>query len=140
MEERIGERGRWAYAFKTLADAGVLLSFGSDWPGTNSSWYTSNPLQGMYAAVTRETLDGTPSGGWFPEEKIDLETALRAYTVNNAYVAGEENDKGMVKEGYLADLTVLEVNPFEIDPRTLKDVRVLMTVVGGRIVFERPSA
>jgi predicted amidohydrolase YtcJ len=64
MEERIGERGRWAYAFRTLDEAGVLLSFGSDWPGTNAAWYTVNPLQGIYAAVTRQTLDGTPEGGW----------------------------------------------------------------------------
>jgi predicted amidohydrolase YtcJ len=139
MEERIGERARWAYAFKTLADAGVLLSFGSDWPGTNAAWYTSNPLQGMYAAVTRETLDGEPEGGWFPEEKIDVATALRAYTVNNAWVAGEENEKGMIKEGFLADLAVLDANPFEIDPRALKDVGVVLTVMDGRIVFERPA-
>ncbi|HEX9887753.1 MAG TPA: amidohydrolase [Longimicrobiales bacterium] len=137
MEERIGERARWAYAFKTLADAGVLLSFGSDWPGTNAAWYTSNPLHGIYAAVTRETLDGTPEGGWFPEEKIDVETALRAYTVNNAWVGGEESFKGMVREGFLADLAVLEADPFEIDPRTLKDVVVDFTIVDGRIVYER---
>jgi predicted amidohydrolase YtcJ len=64
MEERIGERGRWAYAFRTLHDAGVRLSFGSDWPGTNASWYPANPLKGIYAAVTRQTLDGTrPAAG-----------------------------------------------------------------------------
>src|SRR5690606_32729515 len=62
MEERIGARARWAYAFKTLQDAGVVLSFGSDWPGTNASWYTANPFAGMYAAVTRQTLDGQPAG------------------------------------------------------------------------------
>jgi predicted amidohydrolase YtcJ len=137
MEERIGERGRWAYAFKTLLDAGVLLSFGSDWPGTNAAWYTVSPLQGMYAAVTRETLDGTPEGGWFPEEKIDAESALRAYTVNNAWVGMMENDLGQVKEGFLADLAVLEENPLEVDPRRLKDVEVRLTIVGGRVVFER---
>jgi predicted amidohydrolase YtcJ len=139
MEERIGGRARWAYAFKTLHDAGVLLSFGSDWPGTHAAWYTSNPLEGMYAAVTRETLDGTPAGGWFPEEKIDAETALRAYTVNNAWVAGEEAYKGRIQEGFLADLAVLDVNPLRVDPRRLKDVQVIMTVVGGRVVFERPT-
>src|SRR5690606_30090225 len=58
MEERIGERSRWAYSFRTLRDAGVTLSFGSDWPGTNASWYTANPMHGIYAAVTRQTLDG----------------------------------------------------------------------------------
>jgi hypothetical protein len=137
MEERIGERGRWAYAFRTLLDAGVLLSFGSDWPGTNAAWYTVSPLQGMYAAVTRETLDGTPEGGWFPEEKIDAESALRAYTVNNAWVGMMENDLGQVKEGFLADLAVLEENPLEVDPRRLKDLAVRLTIVGGRVVFER---
>ncbi len=137
MEERIGERGRWAYAFKTLQDAGVLLSFGSDWPGTNAAWYTSNPMMGVYAAVTRETLDGTPAGGWFPEEKIDVETALRAYTVNNAYAAMAEDRLGTLEAGKLADLVVLDADPFQVDPAALKDVRALYTIVGGRIVFER---
>ena len=138
MEERIGERSRWAYAFKTINDAGVLLSFGSDWPGTNAAWYTSNPLDGMYAATTRQTLGGTPAGGWFPEERIDTETALKAYTVNNAWVAGEEDVKGKLLPGFLADLAVLDRNPLEIPPAELKDVKVLMTVVDGKIVFERP--
>ncbi|MDP2956648.1 MAG: amidohydrolase [Longimicrobiales bacterium] len=138
MEERIGDRGRWAYAFATLRNAGVLLSFGSDWPGTNAAWYTVNPLHGMYAAVTRETLGGTPAGGWFPEEKIDVETALRAYTVNNAWVGMVEDRMGKVKEGFLADLAVLDRDPFEVAPTDLKDVRVLLTMVGGKVVFERP--
>ncbi len=138
MEERIGERARWAYAFGTLDEAGVLLSFGSDWPGTNAAWYTSNPLHGMYAATTRQTLEGAPEGGWFPEERIAAETALRAYTVNNAWVAGEEAYKGRLIPGYLADLVVLERNPLEVVPAELKDIRVLTTVVGGKIVFELP--
>jgi len=137
MEERIGERGRWAYAFRTLHDAGVLLSFGSDWPGTNAAWYTVNPLQGMYAAVTRETLDGTPAGGWFPEEKIDVETALRAYTVNNAWVGLSEDRLGRIRSGYLADIAVLDRDPFAIDPRELKDVQVDLTLVNGEIVYRR---
>ena len=134
MEERIGERARWAYAFRTLHDAGVRLSFGSDWPGTNASWYTANPLHGIYAAVTRQTLEGKPEGGWFPEERIPVETALRAYTVNNAWVAGEENEKGSLTAGHLADLVVLDADPLRIPPSRLKDVTVVMTVVGGRIV------
>lgn len=139
MEERIGERARWAYAFRTLRDAGVRLSFGSDWPGTNASWYTANPLQGMYAAVTRRTLDGKPEAGWFPEERIDVETALRAYTVNNAWLAGEEHEKGRLARGMLADLVMLDRNPLAIPPAELKDVRVLLTVVGGRVVHEITS-
>ena len=138
MEERIGERGRWAYAFKTLDDAGVLLSFGSDWPGTNAAWYTANPMHGVYAAVTRQTVDGAPEGGWFPEERIDVETALRAYTVNNAYVAGEEGYKGKLLPGYLADIAVLERDPFDVDPLELKDIPVVLTIVDGEVVFERP--
>jgi predicted amidohydrolase YtcJ len=138
MEERIGERGRWAYAFKTLHDAGVLLSFGSDWPGTNAAWYTSNPMHGIYAAVTRQTVDGTPEGGWFPEERIDVDTALRAYTVNNAWVAGEESYKGKLMSGFVADIAVLEEDPFVVNPLELKDIRVMLTIVDGRIVFERP--
>jgi predicted amidohydrolase YtcJ len=140
MAERIGDRSRWAYAFRTLHDAGVLLSFGSDWPGTNAAWYTVNPLQGIYAAVTRQTLEGTPEGGWYPEERIDVETALRAYTVNNAWVAGEEDRKGRVAPGFLADLVVLDRDLFQVDPAELKDVQVLFTVVGGGIVFEREGS
>ncbi len=139
MEERIGERARWAYAFKTLEDAGVLLSFGSDWPGTNAAWYTANPLAGMYAAVTRQTLEGEPAGGWFPEERISAEAALRAYTVNNAYAAGEERIKGTVEDGMLADLVVLERNPLEVDPVELKDILVDYTIVGGRVVYDRAA-
>ena len=137
MEERIGDRSRWAYAFKTLHDAGVTLSFGSDWPGTNAAWYTANPLEGMYAAVTRQTLDGQPEGGWFPEERIDTETALRAYTVNNAFAAGEEDRKGTIEVGKLADLAVLERNPLEAEGADLKDIMVDYTIVGGTIVYER---
>jgi len=138
MEERIGERSRWAYAFKTLEDAGVLLSFGSDWPGTNAAWYTVNPLQGVYAAVTRRTLDGMPEGGWFPEERIEVETALKAYTVNNAWVGMQEDRLGMVKVGFTADLAVMDENPFEVDPFELKDIQVVLTIVDGKVVFERP--
>ena len=140
MEERIGPRSRWAYAFRTLQNAGVRLSFGSDWPGTNASWYTVNPLEGMYAATTRQTLEGQPAAGWFPEERVDLETALRAYTVNNAWAAGEESWKGSITPGKVADLIVLDRDPFAGPPAGLKDRRVLYTIVGGRIVFERPTS
>lgn len=137
MEERIGERARWAYAFRTLDDAGVMLSFGSDWPGTNASWYPADPMKGIYAAVVRKTLDGEPEGGWYPEERVDLETALQAYTANNAFAAGEEDIKGRIRAGMLADIVVLDQDPFQVDPERLKDIRVDYTVVGGRVVFER---
>ena len=139
MEQRIGERARWSYAFKTLHDAGVLLSFGSDWPGTNAAWYPAKPILGIYAAVTRQTLTGEPAGGWYPEERIDVETALRAYTVNNAWVAHEEQIKGSLTPGKLADLVVLSADPFEIDPSEIRDIRVLITMVGGKVVFRRET-
>ena len=135
MEERIGERSRWAYAFRTLRDAGVVLSFGSDWPGTNAAWYPAAPLLGIYAAVTRQTLDGNPAGGWYPEERIDPETALRAYTVNNAWAADEDAVKGTLAPGKLADYVILDGSPLDVDPAVIKEIRVLRTVVGGRTVF-----
>jgi hypothetical protein len=138
MEERIGERSRWAYAFRTLHDAGVVLSFGSDWPGTNAAWYPAEPLLGIYAAVTRRTLDGEPPGGWFPEERIDVETALRAYTINNAWAADEDDIKGSIAVGKLADFVVLERSPFDVAPDDIKGIRVLRTVVGGRTVYNAP--
>jgi gamma-glutamyltranspeptidase/glutathione hydrolase len=139
MEDRIGsQRARWAYAFRTLRDAGVMLSFGSDWPGTNASWYPAEPLKGIYAAVTRQTLDGTPEGGWFPEERIDVGTALRAYTVNNAWVAGEEKLKGRLAPGLLADVVIIDRDPFTVPPTQIKDLKVLRTIVGGRTVYDAP--
>jgi predicted amidohydrolase YtcJ len=138
MEERIGpERIRWTYAFRTLHDAGVRLSFGSDWPGTQASWYTANPLMGMYAAVTRQTPDGQPAGGWIPEERVDVETALRAYTVNNAWAEGKEDRKGRLAPGFLADVVVLDRNPLTEDPSELQHIRVDLTIVDGRVVHER---
>ncbi len=140
MEERIGTRSRWAYAFKTMQEAGVRLSFGSDWPGTNASWYPASPVLGIYAAVTRQTLDGLPEQGWFPEERIDIETALEAYTVNNAWAAGEESLKGSLEVGKLADIVVLDKDILAIDPATIKETNVLFTILGGRVVYDKASS
>jgi predicted amidohydrolase YtcJ len=90
----------------------------------------------MYAAVTRQTLGGEPKDGWFPQERVDLETAMRAYTVNNAWVAGEEKIKGRLAPGYLADLAVVDREPFSVAPSALKDLKVVLTMVGGRVVHE----
>jgi predicted amidohydrolase YtcJ len=138
MEERIGTRSRWAYAFATLEKAGVPLSFGSDWPGTNAAWYTASPIIGMYAATTRQTLDGKPDGGWFPEERVSLETALRAYTTVNAWAEGAEGRKGVVAPGALADLAVWDRDPFGVPAQSLRDLKIVMTMLGGRIVKEAP--
>ena len=114
MEERIGyERCKGAYAFKTLEEYGCILSFGSDWPGTNASYYPINPLMGLYAAVTRQTINGEPEEGWFPEQKVDLKTALKAYTWGAAFGAFEEDKKGIIESGKLGDFTVLDTDLFK---------------------------
>jgi len=135
MEERIGrDRSRGAYAFRRLWDSGATVSFGSDSPGTNASRYFLNPMLGLYAAVTRKTLSGQPEGGWFPQEKLTIEEAIQAYTLNTAYAGFEENMKGSLTVGKLADLAVHSDNLLTMDPDDIKDVTITMTIVGGKVV------
>jgi predicted amidohydrolase YtcJ len=94
-----------------------------------------DPLAGIYAAVTRRTTDGKHPGGWYPEQKISLEQALRAYTTDGAYAEFAELSKGTIKEGFLADLVVLNRNIFRFPAEEIAEARVQTTVVGGRIVF-----
>jgi hypothetical protein len=136
MEERIGARARWSYTFRSLEKSGAVMSFGTDWPGTNASYYPINPLLGIYAAVTRQTLDGKPDAGWFPAERIALEDAVRYYTLNNAWSTFEENSKGSVKTGKLADLVVLDRDIFSRPVRELTQTQVLFTILDGRIIYE----
>ncbi|MEO6684187.1 MAG: amidohydrolase family protein, partial [Ginsengibacter sp.] len=126
------ERLKGTYAFKSLLDHGAKLTFGSDWTVGPLS-----PLQGIYAAVTRKTIDGLNPGGWYPNEKITVEEALNAYTKNNAFAGFMENKTGILKKGFLADFVVLSENLFEIDPEKIKDVKVLRTFVDGKEVFKR---
>lgn len=136
MEERIGfERCKGAYAFKTLKDNGCILSFGSDWPGTNASYYPVNPLFGLYAAVTRQTVQGDPKEGWFPEQKISLEESLLAYTWGSAYGAFEEQSKGTITNGKLADFAVLHTDLFTTPSSEWLQAKVDYTIVGGKIVY-----
>ncbi|HCR54382.1 MAG TPA: hypothetical protein DIW27_08205 [Cytophagales bacterium] len=138
MEERIGyERCKGAYAFKTLQENGATLSFGSDWPGTNASYYPINPLYGLYAAVTRQTVHGEPEQGWFPEQKITLEEALKAYTYGSSFGAFEEASKGTIEEGKLADFAVLNANLFESAPSDWLHTPIDYTIVGGVVVYSR---
>jgi hypothetical protein len=126
-EKRIGpERIKTTYTFRSLLDAKAPLTFGSDWTVAPLS-----PLEGIYAAVTRQTLDGANPGGWVPQEKISVDEALRCYTVANAYAGFQENKSGMLKPGMLADFAVLSENLLEIAPERIKEVVVLRTVVGG---------
>lgn len=138
MEERIGtERSQGAYAFKTIQDNGSLLSFGSDWPGTSASEYPINPMLGLYAAVSRQTLTGQPEAGWFPDEKISIEDAIKAYTYNSAYASFEEDIKGSIEVGKLADLAVLSQNLLTLSPADILNTEVLYTLVDGQIVYRR---
>jgi hypothetical protein len=131
-EKRIGhERARSSYAWKSMLDAGAVLAFGSDWPVA-----PLDPLSGIAAAVTRATLDGHNPGGWFPEQRLTVEEAVRAYTQGSAYAAFEEKDKGTILPGKLADLVVLSEDLLRIPPERIKDVRVEITIVGGRIVYK----
>jgi predicted amidohydrolase YtcJ len=131
-EKRIGhERARSSYAWKSMLDAGARLAFGSDWPVA-----PLDPLSGFYAAVTRATLDGKNPGGWFPEQRLTVEEALRAYTLGAAYAAFQEKEKGTISPGKLADVVVLSEDLFRIPPERIKDVRVEITLVGGRVVYQ----
>jgi predicted amidohydrolase YtcJ len=139
MEERIGARAENAYAFRGLLNGGAARSFGSDWPGTNASYYPINPLLGIYAAVTRQTLEGKPEAGWFPRQRISLEDSVRFFTWNNAYVTFEEDSKGSIKEGKLADLVVLDRDIFARPPRELMETQVRYTILGGKVVYTSES-
>ena len=128
------ERIRTTYAFRSLLDAGAHVAFGSDWfvaPPT--------PLEGIYAAVTRRTLDDRNPGGWVPEQRITVEQAVRAYTGEGAYASFEEGEKGRLERGMLADFVLIDRDIFRVAPETIRDARVQLTVVGGRVVFERDS-
>jgi predicted amidohydrolase YtcJ len=138
MEERIGkDRCRGAYAFRSIKDNGGILSFGTDWPGTSASEYPINPMLGLYAAVTRQTLTGEPAGGWFPAERISIEDAIRAYTYGTAYANFEEQIKGSIEVGKAADLAVLSNNLLKIAHKEILNTNVLYTIVGGKIVHSR---
>ena len=138
MEERIGQkRCKGAYAFRSLLDNGATLSFGSDMPGTSAAEYFAHPKYLLHAAVNRTTLNGEPEGGWFPEQKISMEEALRAYTINNAYAAFEADIRGSLKPGKLADITVCDVNLMEIPSEDILNMNIEMTIVDGNIVYER---
>ncbi|MCJ7485775.1 MAG: amidohydrolase [Candidatus Aminicenantes bacterium] len=132
-EKKIGpERARTTYAFESLRRAGATLAFGSDWTVAPLS-----PVLGIYAAVTRRTLDGKKPGGWVPEEKVSVEQAVRAYTVNGAYAEFAESVKGTVQAGKLADMVVLDRDIFTIPPEEIAGVKVALTVFDGKIVYRK---
>lgn len=132
-EKKIGaKRAQTTYAFRSLLAAGAKLVCGSDW-----SVAPLDPILGIYAAVARQTLDGKHPDGWVPEEKISLEDVIQGYTINGAYAEFAEDFKGSIKIGKLADLVVLDRNLFDIPVEEIKDVRVQMTILNGRIIYKR---
>jgi predicted amidohydrolase YtcJ len=131
-EKRIGpERIRTTYAFRSLLDRGAHLSFGSDWTVA-----PIDPILGIYAAVTRRTLDGKHPDGWIPEQKIGVDEALRAYTGGNAYAVFAEKARGRLAPGYKADLVLLDQDLTRIPPEAIERAAVRATVVGGKVVFQ----
>ncbi len=140
----LSDDGRWAakrlgdarlesdaYQFRKLLDTGAVLAFGSDTPVA-----TMNPLEGIYSAVTRRTNDGKYPNGWIPDQKITVDEAVRAFTYGAAYAEFQENEKGTLEVGKLADLVIISDDIFTIDPVKIRDAKVLTTVVNGKVVFE----
>src|SRR5438067_675032 len=130
-EGRLGHaRSRYSYAWRSFLDHGVKLAFGTD-------WFVAplNPMLGLYAAVTRATLDGKNPDGWVPEEKITLPEAVEAYTVGSAFAEFQENVKGSITPGKLADMVILSDNIFDVKPEAIRSVKVETTIVGGKIVY-----
>ncbi len=132
-ERRFGkERCRGAYIWKTLAERGAVLAFGTDWPVE-----PLDPMRGLYSCVTRQNIDsGDPPGGWFPEQRLSIREAIRYYTYGPAYASFEEGLKGSLRVGSLADFVVLSNNILEIEPPKILETKVLYTIVGGKVVFQ----
>lgn len=131
-DERLGtDRLAGAYAWQTLLAAGAHVCFGTDFPVEHV-----DPLAGLYAARTRTHADGTPAGGWYPDQRLDGRQALQLYTVGSAYAAFLEQEVGRIQPGLLADLTVLSGDPTSCPPRELLQMQVVMTVVGGKIRYD----
>jgi predicted amidohydrolase YtcJ len=132
-EKRLGAgRLSGAYAWRRLLEAGARLACGSDFPVESE-----NPMLGLYAAVTRQDLEGDPDGGWFPGQRLGREEALACFTRDAAYAAFEEDRRGAIAPGMLADLTVLSQDPMAVPAREIPGITAGMTIVGGRVAYER---
>jgi hypothetical protein len=125
------KRWKYAWAFRSLRDSGATLAFASDWNVAEME-----PLIGIYTALTRKGLDGKPDGGWVPEQTVDLETAIRGYTINGAYANFVEGNRGSITAGKYADLVMVSDDLFKIPADKIKDARVMWTMVGGKEVWK----
>jgi predicted amidohydrolase YtcJ len=136
VERYLGhDRASRTYAFRTFLDHHVRLAFGTDWPVA-----PLDPMQGVYAAVTRATLDDKNPNGWFPEQKLTVAETVEAYTMGSAYAEFQENEKGSITPGKLADMVLLSDDIFSIDPVKIRDTKVLKTFVGGKLVYDASAA
>ncbi len=134
IDTSVGPRGKFAYAYRDMLDAGVALSFSSDCPVCDP-----NPLVGIQAAVTRCRPDGTPVGGWYPRQKVGVAEAVRAYTLTPAEISGAGGELGSIRAGKRADLVVLDRDIHTLDPMEIGKARVEMTIFDGRVVYRGPS-
>ncbi|HEY0404464.1 MAG TPA: amidohydrolase [Pyrinomonadaceae bacterium] len=133
-EDRLGEyRVQGAYAWHKMRAFGVHVPFGTDWPVE-----PINPYLGLYAAVTRQSTDGEPVGGWWPQERLNISDAIRCYTAESAYASFEETEKGQLVAGMLADITVHSRDLLTIPPAEILQTETVMTILGGKVVYERP--
>lgn len=132
IDESVGDKGKWTYAYRDMLDAGISVLFSSDAPVCDAS-----PLVGIHAAVTRQRRDGTPEGGWYPDQRISVDEAVRGYTIVPAVAYGQDHMLGSITPGKRADLIVLEKDIYTIDPMEITDTRVDMTIFDGQIVYQR---
>lgn len=133
-QDRLGEyRVQGAYAWHMMRSFDVHVPFGTDWPVE-----PINPYLGLYAAVTRQSTEGDPVGGWWPQERINIADAIRCYTAESAYASFEEKEKGQLVEGMLADITVHSRDLLTIKPVEILQTEAVMTILGGKVVYERP--
>lgn len=130
--KRLGARTRFAYPYRSLVDAGARVALGTDWPVE-----ALDPLISIHAAVTRQSPAGEPDGGWHPEERVSLAEAVRDYTLGSAFAEFQEQNKGSIEAGKLADMVILSRDLFAIPPEEIPGVQVEMTILGGRVVYER---
>ena len=127
-----GAKASTSYAFHTMDRLGIPVSYGTDSPVESP-----NPFDNLYCAVTRQDLEGNPADGWYPEERVDIFQALDHYTLGSAYAEGTEGYKGRIKEGYLADMVVLNHDIFTAAACDIKECKPVMTVLSGNIVYTR---
>lgn len=132
IEQSVGERSQYAYNFRSLVDAGIILSLGSDCPVADP-----NPLWGIHAAVTRQRRDGTPAGGWFPEQRLTVQQAIWGFSMGPALACGRQHELGSITPGKLADLVVLDRNILNIELAEIARAQVDLTIFDGRILFDR---